>query len=253
LVAGRVMKGENSSGTGEIRKHSTIVARVVDADRKQNGMIEEILVGAIEVPNSAASLRVEPSQERSVARIDALLDAAAAVVDEVGFDRLTTAQVAEESGASIGTVYRYFPDRIALLVALRDRAVRRYRLMASDDIERTSPSTWQGAIERFAETFATMFRTEPGFRIMRFEDVRGVEESGATPDHVGEFAVRVAEVLVSTYGFTPSEELVFHLDIAAQMTESLIERAYLRNADGDRRTLSEARVVATAYLEKYYD
>src|SRR6185437_709854 len=147
-------------------------------------MIEEILVGAQEAASAAGALRVEPAQERSLARIDALLDAAATVVDEVGFDRLTTAQVAELSGASIGTVYRYFPDRIALLVALRDRAVRRYRLTASEQIERTSPPTWQSAIDCLVETFATMFRTEPGFRIMRFEDVRGVEESGTTLDHV---------------------------------------------------------------------
>ncbi|GAB3388785.1 hypothetical protein GCM10027568_10150 [Humibacter soli] len=215
-------------------------------------MIEEILVGAIEVSNSGAAFRVEPSQERSLARIDALLDAAAIVVDEVGFDRLTTAQVAEESGASIGTVYRYFPDRIALLVALRDRAVRRYRLAASGQVERTAPSTWQAAIGCLIETFADMFRTEPGFRIMRFEDVRGVDESGTTPDHIREFAARVAEMLVSNFGFRASDELVFHIDIAGQMTESLVERAYLRDADGDERTLAEARVVATAYLEKYY-
>ncbi|MGN6127151.1 MAG: TetR family transcriptional regulator [Humibacter sp.] len=215
-------------------------------------MIEEILVGAIEVSNSGAAFRVEPSQERSLARIDALLDAAAIVVDEVGFDRLTTAQVAEESGASIGTVYRYFPDRIALLVALRDRAVRRYRLAASEQIERTAPSTWQAAIGCLIDTFASMFRTEPGFRIMRFEDVRGVDDSGTTPDHIREFAARVAEMLVSNFGFRASDELVFHIDIAGQMTESLVERAYLRDANGDERTLAEARVVATAYLEKYY-
>ncbi|MFE4952081.1 helix-turn-helix domain-containing protein, partial [Leifsonia sp. NPDC056665] len=73
----------------------------------------------------APLVRTEPIQERSAARIDALLDAAAEVVDEIGFDRLTTAMVAERAGASIGTVYRYFPDRIVLLQALRDRALLR--------------------------------------------------------------------------------------------------------------------------------
>ena len=51
-------------------------------------------------------VRTEPVQERGAARVEALLDAAAAVVDEVGFDRLTTAMVAEHAGSSIGTVYR---------------------------------------------------------------------------------------------------------------------------------------------------
>ena len=38
-----------------------------------------------------ATLRNEPVQARSTARLTALLDAAAAVVDEIGFERLTTA------------------------------------------------------------------------------------------------------------------------------------------------------------------
>jgi AcrR family transcriptional regulator len=36
--------------------------------------------------------------------VDALLDAVAAVVDEIGFERLTTAMVSERAEASIGTV-----------------------------------------------------------------------------------------------------------------------------------------------------
>ncbi|GAB3805275.1 hypothetical protein GCM10028798_26820 [Humibacter antri] len=214
-------------------------------------MIEEILVGTHESVNAGA-LRVEPAQERSLARIDALLDAAASVVDEVGFDRLTTAQVAELSRASIGTVYRYFPDRIALLAALRDRAVRRYRQAASDELERNQPATWQDAIAVLVDRFAGMFRTEPGFRIMRFEEVRGVDEGVATVDHVHEFAERLAGILVASYGFAYSDELVFRLDIACQMAESLIERAYLRESRGDDLVLAEAGVVAIAYLEKYY-
>ena len=216
-------------------------------------MIEEILVGAQEAASAAGALRVEPAQERSLARIDALLDAAATVVDEVGFDRLTTAQVAELSGASIGTVYRYFPDRIALLLALRDRAILRYRLAASEELEQNQPSTWQGAIVALTDRFATMFRTEPGFRIMRFEEVRGLDYGQGTSDHVREFAERVAEILVARYGFAYSDELVFRLDIATQMAESLVERAYLRNPRGDDRLLAEAGVVAVAYLETYYN
>lgn len=214
-------------------------------------MIEEILVGAQQKVNAGA-LRVEPAQERSLARIDALLDAAATVVDDVGFDRLTTAQVAELSGASIGTVYRYFPDRIALLVALRDRAVFRYRLAASEELERRQPSTWQEAIGSLVEAFAGMFRTEPGFRILRFEETRGVEEAPAGVDHIHELAQRLAEILSSSYGLPYDDDLVFRLDIASQMAESLIERAYLRGPRGDDRVLAEAGVVAIAYLERYY-
>src|SRR6188768_2997276 len=74
---------------------------------------------------ASVALRNEPVQARSTARLAGLLDAAAAVIDELGYERLTTAMVAERAGASIGTVYRYFPDRIAVLQALAARNLER--------------------------------------------------------------------------------------------------------------------------------
>ena len=75
--------------------------------------------------DAIALIRNEPVQARSTARLAALLDAAAQVVHEIGYERLTTAMVAERAGASIGTVYRYFPDRIAVLQSLAARNAER--------------------------------------------------------------------------------------------------------------------------------
>jgi len=62
-------------------------------------------------------LRNKPVQARSQARLEQLETAAReALADpEIGRDRITTADVARISGCSIGTVYRYFPDRVAIL------------------------------------------------------------------------------------------------------------------------------------------
>jgi AcrR family transcriptional regulator len=62
-------------------------------------------------------LRNKPVQERSQARLEQILDAAREALADpaMGRDRFTTADVARISGCSIGTVYRYFPDRIAIL------------------------------------------------------------------------------------------------------------------------------------------
>jgi AcrR family transcriptional regulator len=60
-------------------------------------------------------LRNEPVQERSRARVAQIIAAARVVYDRVGQDAFNTNLVAEEAGASIGTVYRYFPDRVPLM------------------------------------------------------------------------------------------------------------------------------------------
>jgi hypothetical protein len=62
-------------------------------------------------------VRHPPKQARSNASLRKLADAARLLYNtpSVGRDRLTTALVSELAGVSIGTVYRYFPDRVALL------------------------------------------------------------------------------------------------------------------------------------------
>jgi AcrR family transcriptional regulator len=70
-------------------------------------------------------LRKTPSQARSAWTVDVILQAAAQVLEEGGEDALTTKTVAERAGVSIGTLYQYFPNRDAILVALADREAQR--------------------------------------------------------------------------------------------------------------------------------
>lgn len=205
-----------------------------------------------ETPTLAPLVRTEPIQERSAARIDALLDAAAEVVDEIGFDRLTTAMVAERAGASIGTVYRYFPDRIVLLQALRDRAIERYRIAIVDSIATSKPASWLDAVESAIDAFVAMFHTERGFRIIRFADA---ERGPVTPDiapRVGFFALRLADILAAEYTLPAGGDFSFHLDIVVEIVDALINRAFLLDPAGDQRFIQEARVVVREYLSTRY-
>jgi AcrR family transcriptional regulator len=54
---------------------------------------------------------------------DATLDAAAALVAEHGLASVTMSQIAEETGIGRATLYKYFPDVEAILVAWHERQV----------------------------------------------------------------------------------------------------------------------------------
>jgi AcrR family transcriptional regulator len=65
--------------------------------------------------------RSAPKQTRSQKRVDLILDTAAEFFAEVGYEAATTNAIAERAGISIGSLYRYFPDKETLLRAWATR------------------------------------------------------------------------------------------------------------------------------------
>jgi len=66
-------------------------------------------------------MRKAPRQARSRATIEVILESAARVLGERGWAATTTNAVAETAGVSIGSLYQYFPNKLALVEAVRRR------------------------------------------------------------------------------------------------------------------------------------
>jgi AcrR family transcriptional regulator len=67
--------------------------------------------------------RKKPQQRRSRVTIDSIFEAAIQVLLANGLDRITTIQIAERAGVSVGSLYQYFPNKNALLAAVVKRHV----------------------------------------------------------------------------------------------------------------------------------
>jgi AcrR family transcriptional regulator len=67
---------------------------------------------------SGARMRTVPRQQRARAAVNRILRATGELLDDAGFDALTTTAVAERAQVNIATLYRYFPDKYALIEAL---------------------------------------------------------------------------------------------------------------------------------------
>ena len=59
-----------------------------------------------------------PQQPRARRTVERLLEVTGGLLEEVGVDRVTTNLVAERAGLNIGTLYKYFPNKYALINAL---------------------------------------------------------------------------------------------------------------------------------------
>jgi AcrR family transcriptional regulator len=76
---------------------------------------------ATRISKTAATMRKTPQQARSRATVDAILAAGAQVLGRSGWAKFTTNEVAERAGVSIGSLYQYFPNKVVLVDAIRQR------------------------------------------------------------------------------------------------------------------------------------
>jgi AcrR family transcriptional regulator len=73
---------------------------------------------------SSRSPRKTPSQARSAITVEAILDAAIRIFEDEGYRSATTVKVAARAGVSVGSLYQYFPNKLALLAGVKQRFLR---------------------------------------------------------------------------------------------------------------------------------
>jgi AcrR family transcriptional regulator len=203
------------------------------------------------LPAGAALLR-KPVQARSTARLTALLDAAAAVIEEIGYERLTTAMVAEKAGASIGTVYRYFPDRIAVLQSLSVRNLNEFTARGLAGLSAAGISSWPGAMDAAVDGIADFFRTELGFKSLRFGDVLDVRPRANGGTGNGAVAGQIVAILNERFELGDAADLEFRVEVALELADSLLAGRTEGEGPREQRFIAEARKVVIDYLAGYY-
>lgn len=193
---------------------------------------------------SAAAIRVEPVQARSAARVNALLDAACATMHEFGYEQLTTAMVAEKAGASIGTVYRYFPDRVAVLQAVAARNLERALEGLGQSLRREAPTGLSGSMEVAVDALVEVFRAEPGFRSLRVGDVLDIRPVSSARGGNAEIARVIRDDAEQRAGLRLDSDARVAIESAVDVIDALLGRAFLRSDHGETSLISEAKRIA---------
>jgi AcrR family transcriptional regulator len=205
----------------------------------------DLISGAM---TSTGQVRNEPVQARSSERIDALLDAASAVVAEVGIERLTTAMVAERAGASIGTVYRYFPDRIAVLAAMSLRGFERFLRKSVEKLEEHPPATVDDVFSALIDAGVQMHRDEPGFTSIRLGDQIALPAVDGGTAASARIAASLATIVSAELGVADDGSLAGRFDIALTVLDALLVRAFVIDPAGDEQAIAACRTVVAGYL-----
>lgn len=91
------------------------------------------------------SPRRTPRQDRSRRTVERILDAATRVLAERGYDGASTNRIARAAGISNGSLYQYFPNKDAIVVAVLDRFADHLADQLGTQIEATMSEPWEVA------------------------------------------------------------------------------------------------------------
>lgn len=113
--------------------------------------------------------RRRPQQERSQRSYDAILAAASDLLAAEGLERFTTNAVAERADLSITAVYRYFPDKYAIMAELYRRSEERRAAQAAPYIERAAQADgdWVSVMRAATMAAAKARVADPDYMALR--------------------------------------------------------------------------------------
>ena len=201
---------------------------------------------------SGAEVRRLPVQRRSQERFERLLDACARLLDEVGYEALTTSQIAKQAGVPIGTLYQFFDGKPAVaralarrnLEAFLDRLRTRFALEPAHD--------WPSAGGAVVAEFIAMKREIPGFAVVDFGEVRKNRPYLLDPEAELEnnqiVAQRLKELVIDDLGLPDPPGLDTVLLTAVEAADGVLRLAFRYGPAGDPELIAEADALIRGYL-----
>lgn len=206
----------------------------------------------VAAPTAVQPLRRAPVQRRSAARVQRMLDAGQELVAEIGYDAVTTTLIAERANVSIGSLYQFFPDRLAVIRAVALRNLERFEERVSARLTVDAFTDWWDVVSAMLDEYVAMHAEIPGFAVIRFGDVADRHLLDTNSDNDTIVAGRLAEQMIDR-GMVDgdTDALRLHLTIAVKIADTLVRMAFARQPSGDPQLLDEAKRIIREHLTRY--
>ena len=202
------------------------------------------MTSAVPVP----SLRREPQQARSRARLAVLLDAAEELLVREGPGALSTTRIAAEAGVSVGSLYQYFPDKAAIVDALAWRYLGDFEELMDALVSEAAANPTEDPAGGVIDAFALRYAAQPGYRALWLGRHLSDELLAADRDNKALLAQGVRRILVDGAIVSDHQELATACHAAVLAADALLQEAFRLDAQGDSDLLAEAKHLLRTYL-----
>lgn len=200
----------------------------------------------------ASSLRRLPKQARSRQRVDRILDAAAEVFLEVGYDTATTHMIAARANTAVGSLYQFFPDKWAIFQALELRHIEQGRALGE---ELFTSSMARLPLEEFVKQMVVrcvQFFEHPAPRAVFMQYFSNPSLFRHIDNSFTQEFIKQLSMMLSLMNPTLSQEK-YHLlaDVCMQCFNTLMLRALQSDAPYRQQLLGQSQELLVAYLRPH--
>jgi AcrR family transcriptional regulator len=187
-------------------------------------------------------------QARSRARLRRVLDAADELLSREGAEAFSTTRVAELAGVSIGSVYRFFPGKEAIVEALAVRYWSDFEDLVAGVTESDERQPLDDPVGAVLDVLVAGFRARPGFLSLWFGGLRTEQVRDATRPTRTAIARSIERMLGRHWPNASPRTRARVAEMAVLAGDGLLREAFRRDRRGDAAVLAESKVMLSAYI-----
>jgi AcrR family transcriptional regulator len=197
---------------------------------------------------AGATMRRQPQQARSRARVQRLLEAADRVLAGEGYGALTVRRLAEEAEVPVGTIYQFFADKDAVVDALARRYIAEFDAMIELLVADAESRRWDDVVDTVFDAAVEVYRSRPGYLALWIGRHLSPALQQADDANNAAIADGLRRILVAQHHLPDDDALARVCQVAVHSSDALLQLAFRLDPRGDEAILGEARRLQRLYL-----
>ncbi len=198
-------------------------------------------------------VRSKPTRAKGEETAARILEATGLLLETRGYDALTTNRIAEAAGINIATLYKYYPNKQSILVAMTKRNRGGWLDAAGQSIASIGAGAdWRATLEAILDFAAQRRINQPGGKAMRLAMRLSPELQPFDREETLETASFLAKLLVARGGMDPSYAQQV-AGVAVEIATSVLDLSLFDQSQDDQVWLAEAKAAICRYLAPHFE
>jgi len=182
--------------------------------------------------------------------VQRILEVAGEIVVEQGVEAVTTRAIAAGAGLPVASLYQYFADKEAVLLALVERDIAEMDAQVEEDLGALTVLSVRSIVEATMHAFVKVYRRRPSFVVIWLRGRTNVAVQEFVRAHNRRMAQELFHIARSA-GMVVEGSDGRYADLAVEVSDRIFQIAFESSLLGDQHVIEEGIALVTAYLETH--